>query len=98
MGAHFADGASLRWFACFWVLGCMGVNLSLLHALATIRVTTEAAKDHLASILENVVAGRTLFGRLLLGILNRPLPEEDRILVRVSVATSAHHKLATFFL
>ena len=98
VGAHFADGASLRWFSCFWILGCMGVNLSLLHALAIIRVTTEAAKDHLASILENVVAGRTLFGRLLLGILDRSLPEEDGILVCVSVATPAHHKLATFFL
>lgn len=98
VGAHFADGASLRWFSSFWILGCMGVNLSLLHALAIIRVTAEAAKDHLASILKNVVAGRTLFGRLLLGILDRSLPEEDGILVRISVAAPAHHKRFAFFL
>ena len=55
VGAYFADGASMRWFPCFWVLGCMGVNFGLLHALAIIGVATEAAKHHLVSIIEDMM-------------------------------------------
>ena len=98
VGADFADGAPLCRLPRCLVLSRMWVHSRLLHALAVIGIAAKSAKDHLVSILENVMARRALLDRLLLAAFDGALPEEDGILVGVGMAAPAHHELIALLL